>query len=169
MFHGRTHHNDGFSGTAFNGFVRHGKASDLRVGGEILIGTVEPNGIVLKIKTQLLAHGRKLAGFAAKHGHKLLGRHRLHPAPAFLEFAEHEIQLRIRLLQVGHVHLASAGLGQLIDDLAPLDAAFMLTNDDAGAVRVFGRLFGVGDQGFGELFIGVLQIDDFHYGGVGKQ
>ena len=169
MFHSCTHHDDGFCGFAFHGLVCHGKTGDLRIGGQILVDTVEPHRIIVKVETQLLAHGGEFAGFAAEHGYQLLRGHRFDSTTAFLEFSEYEIELGIRFLQIRHVLFASAGFHQLVDDLAPFDAALVLADHHAGAVRILGGLLGVRHQSFGELFVGILQVDEFDHGNVGKQ
>ena len=145
------------------------QTGDLRIGGQILVDTVEPHRIIVKVETQLLAHGGEFAGFAAEHGYQLLRGHRFDSTTAFLEFSEYEIELGIRFLQIRHVLFASAGFHQLVDDLAPFDAALVLADHHAGAVRILGGLLGVRHQSFGELFVGILQVDEFDHGNVGKQ
>lgn len=128
-----------------------GKTGDLRIGGQILVDTVEPHRIIVKVETQLLAHGGEFAGFAAEHGYQLLRGHRFDSTTAFLEFSEYEIELGIRFLQIRHVLFASAGFHQLVDDLAPFDAALVLADHHAGAVRILGGPAWCTSQSFGDF------------------
>ncbi len=60
-----------------------------------MVDTGRRHRIIVKVETQLLAHGGEFAGFAAEHGYQLLRGHRFDSTTAFLEFSEYEIELGI--------------------------------------------------------------------------
>ena len=60
--------------------------------------------------------------------------------------------------EVGYGFFDGSGFGELVDESFAFDAAFVLADDDAGFGWIVDGLLAVGDHGFAEFVVGVLQV-----------
>ena len=84
-------------------------------------------------------------------------------------YLQHEVEFRLRFLQVGDRLLARARLDELVEQPFALDPSFMPADDDAGCTRIGACLTAVAHHGFAQLVVGVLQIVDDDHGDIGEQ
>ena len=103
------------------------------------------------------------------HRDELLGGQWLDAAVLPLEYLQHEVEFRLRFLQVGDRLLARARLDELVEQPFALDPSFMPADDDAGCTRIGACLTAVAHHGFAQLVVGVLQIVDDDHGDIGEQ
>ena len=69
-----------------------------------------------------------------------------------------EVEFCVGFFEVGHGFFDCSGFGELVDESFTFDAAFMLADDDAGFGWIVDGLLAVGDHGFAESVVGVLQV-----------
>ena len=69
-----------------------------------------------------------------------------------------EVEFRFGFFEVGYGFFDGSGFGELVDESFAFDAAFVLADDDAGFGWIVDGLLAVGDHGFAEFVVGVLQV-----------
>lgn len=115
-------------------------------------------GLSSKSKQRLSCHGCEFAGFVAEYGHELLCGHGFDASVASFEALYSEVEFRFGFFEVGYGFFDGSGFGELVDESFAFDAAFVLADDDAGFGWIVDGLLAVGDHGFAEFVVGVLQV-----------
>ena len=128
------------------------------VGGEILVDAFQCHGIVVEVEAELACHGCEFAGFVSEYGYELLCGHGFDASVASFEALYGEVEFCVGFFKVGHSFFDCSGFGELVDESFAFDAAFMLADDDAGFGWIVDGLLAVGNHGFAESVVGVLQV-----------